>query len=55
MRQLLFYTLCLPGALLTAACQPSLGNGQVDRSFQAVNVIDENNLNDIMLTVADPN
>lgn len=55
MRQLLFYTLCLPGALLTEACQPSLGNGQVDRSFQAVNVIDENNLNDIMLTVADPN
>lgn len=55
MRQLLFYTLCLPGALLTAACQPGLGNGQVDRSFQAVNVIDENNLNDIMLTVADPN
>lgn len=55
MRQLLFYTLCLPGALLTAACQPGLGNGQVGRSFQAVNVIDENNLNDIMLTVADPN
>ncbi len=27
----------------------------VERAFQDVNVVDETNLNDVMLTVADPN
>jgi Flp pilus assembly protein TadD len=43
---------CLGSTLLLAACgekQPD-----VDRKFDGVNVIDESNLNDIMLTVADP-
>lgn len=41
-------------ALSLAGCQkPGSGNG-VSRAFDGVNVIDESNLNDIMLTVADP-
>ena len=40
-------------ALALSGCLNS-GGGDVSRSFDGVNVIDENNLNDIMLTVADP-
>lgn len=41
-------------ALALSGCLNS-GGGDVSRSFDGVNVIDENNLSDIMLTVADPN
>lgn len=41
-------------ALALSGCQKP-GGGTVSRSFDGVNVIDENNLGDIMLTVADPN
>lgn len=41
-------------ALTLSGCLNS-GGGDVSRSFDGVNVIDENNLSDIMLTVADPN
>ncbi|WP_163846602.1 tetratricopeptide repeat protein [Pseudooceanicola aestuarii] len=40
------------GAL--AACDKPRGN-EVERAFQEVNVVDESNLSDIMLTVGDPN
>ncbi len=43
---------CLGGTLLLSACGEK--NPDVDRKFDGVNVIDESNLNDIMLTVADP-
>ncbi|RVV98512.1 tetratricopeptide repeat protein [Mesobaculum littorinae] len=46
--------LCLGGAMALAACQKS-GDAEVERAMKSVNVIDESNLNDIMLTVADPN
>lgn len=46
--------LCLTGALGVAACDQMRGN-DVDRAISAVNAVDQNNLSDIMLTVADPN
>jgi Tfp pilus assembly protein PilF len=45
--------LCLGGTVFLAACQPSTDE-QVERALKDVNVIDESNLNDVMLTVADP-
>lgn len=44
--------LCLCTVALPA-CQPS-SDEQVERALKDVNVIDESNLNDVMLTVADP-
>lgn len=46
--------LCLGGTLVLAACAPN-PDAQVQRALKDVNVIDESNLNDVMLTVADPN
>ena len=47
-------TLCLGSAVALSAC--ASGNDQdVDKALDAVNVIDEANLNDIMLMSADPN
>ena len=40
--------------LVMGACSES-GDQTVERAFREVNVVDENNLNDVMLTVADPN
>ncbi|MGR3321678.1 MAG: tetratricopeptide repeat protein [Pseudooceanicola sp.] len=54
MRHPLFVTLCLAGAVTLSACGQK-NSGEVNRAFQDVNVVDESNLNDIMLTVADPN
>ncbi|MDJ0628644.1 MAG: tetratricopeptide repeat protein [Rhodobacter sp.] len=41
--------------LLTACGDSDFDKAEVERSMKGVNVIDETNLNDIMLTVADPN
>ena len=41
-------------AMLLAGCQPST-DAEVSQALKDVNVIDESNLNDIMLTVSDPN
>lgn len=54
MRHPILVTLCLTGAFGLAGCQNAGGN-DVDRALEAVNVVDESNLGDIMLTVADPN
>lgn len=54
MRHPIFLTLCLAGTFGLAGCQNS-GDNDVDRAFDAVNVVDESNLSAIMLTVADPN
>jgi Flp pilus assembly protein TadD len=48
------YLLCLAGALIVSACD-KLSAPDVDKKADVVNVIDATNLNDIMLTVADPN
>lgn len=45
---------CLAGALALSACSTS-NTTEVNRAFRDVNVVDESNLNDIMLTVGDPN
>lgn len=52
MRHPILISLCLVGTVALTACDK--GN-DVTRTLQGVNVIDESNLNDIMLTVADPN
>lgn len=48
--------LCLGGAIMLSACnQGGMSDEEVERALKDVNVIDETNLNDVMLTVADPN
>jgi Flp pilus assembly protein TadD len=47
--------MCLGSMVLLGACGNSRDVSDVDRALKNVNVIDETNLNDIMLTVADPN
>ncbi|SLN41066.1 Tetratricopeptide repeat protein [Roseovarius litorisediminis] len=54
MRHPILISLCVTGAFALSGCEESTGNN-VDRAFQDVNVVDESNLNDVMLTVADPN
>lgn len=55
MRHSFLVTLCLGSAIALSACQKPGGSEDVERAFSDVNVIDESNLNDIMLTVGDPN
>ncbi len=45
----------LAGAVILTACTQKSADATVERAFQDVNVIDDANLNDVMLTVADPN
>jgi Tfp pilus assembly protein PilF len=54
MRHPVFVVLCLGGTVALSACQKD-SDAQVQRALKDVNVIDESNLNDVMLTVADPN
>ncbi len=54
MRHPILVTLALGGAMGLAGCDTA-SDGAVDRKLRDVNVIDETNLNDVMLTVADPN
>lgn len=54
MRHPILISLCLAGATLVSACEKNT-EAEVKRAIEDVNVIDESNLNDIMLTVADPN
>ncbi|MCP5036252.1 MAG: tetratricopeptide repeat protein, partial [Rhodobacteraceae bacterium] len=53
MRHPIFLTLCFGGALALSACDEAR-DADVERTISNVNVIDETNLNDIMLTVGDP-
>ena len=55
MRQPFLLGTCLAGVLLISACEQKSAEETVERAFQDVNVIDESNLSDVMLTVADPN
>ncbi|QBF32960.1 lipopolysaccharide assembly protein LapB [Thalassococcus sp. S3] len=55
MRHPILLSVCLTGAFALSACGEKNGDETVERAFQDVNVIDESNLNDVMLTVADPN
>ena len=56
MRQLILIPATLAGVLALSACsQKEKDDEAVERAFQDVNVVDESDLNDVMLTVADPN
>ncbi|WP_374431661.1 tetratricopeptide repeat protein [Tabrizicola sp.] len=54
MRHPVIAMLCLGSTVALSACQKN-SDAQVQRALKDVNVIDETNLNDVMLTVADPN
>ena len=54
MRHPFLVSLCFVGLVATAACDKA-GEQNVDRKIGGLNVIDESNLSDVMLTVADPN
>lgn len=45
--------LCLAGALVLSACAKN-GDAEVQRAMQDLNAVDQTNLNDVMLTVGDP-
>ena len=55
MRRIKILSTALAGVLVLSACSEERAEDAVERAFQDVNVIDESNLNDVMLTVADPN
>ena len=52
MRQLILIPLVLSVSLALVACSDK-GEKTVERAFDDVNVVDETDLNDVMLTVAD--
>ena len=54
MRHTYILSACIAGVVFVAGCAEQ-DDETVERAFQDVNVIDESNLNDVMLTVADPN
>lgn len=54
MRHLMLLTVCLAGATALAGCQGTR-DAASKRALKSVNVVDESNLSDIMLTVGDPN
>lgn len=55
MRHLTIVSVCLAGSLVLAGCANESPEEFVEKAFKDVNVVDESNLNDVMLTVADPN
>jgi len=55
MRHPILFSAVLAGATALAACGEKSADETVQRAFQDVNVVDENNLSDVMLTVGDPN
>lgn len=54
MRHPILIPLCMAGATALSGCQKA-SDAEVDRAIKDVNVIDESNLSDVMLTVGDPN
>ncbi|MFT4962055.1 MAG: Flp pilus assembly protein TadD [Paracoccaceae bacterium] len=54
MRHLILIPALIAGGLTLSACAEK-GDETVERALQDVNVVDEADLNDVMLTVADPN
>lgn len=55
MRHPILLAACIAGVTAVTGCGEKSGDNTVSRAFQDVNVVDESNLNDVMLTVADPN
>ncbi|MBU2358071.1 tetratricopeptide repeat protein [Loktanella sp. M215] len=46
--------LCLAGTLVLSACGSHNGDAEVQRAMQDINAVDGSNLNDVMMTVGDP-
>jgi tetratricopeptide (TPR) repeat protein len=55
MRHPIVLAACFAGVTAVAGCGEKDANSTVERAFKDVNVVDETNLSDVMLTVADPN
>lgn len=56
MRQTIILTAVVAGSMLVAGCSEKPSDEEtVERAFQDVNVIEETDLSDVMLTIADPN
>ncbi|RBI86594.1 hypothetical protein DRV85_03940 [Rhodosalinus halophilus] len=55
MRHPVFVALCAAGAVALSGCNAIRGGNEVDRALAGINVVDETNLNEVMLTSADPN
>lgn len=55
MRHPIVVSLCVAGFAALSACEKGIDTAEMDRKFQGVNVIDGTNLNEVMLTVGDPN
>jgi Tfp pilus assembly protein PilF len=56
MRHPILLSACIAGVLAVAGCTEKPSDEEtVERAFQDVNVVDESNLSDVMMTVADPN
>ena len=53
MRHPILVALCIAGTATLAGCQKS-SDAEVERTIESINVIDESNLSEIMLTVGDP-
>lgn len=54
MRHPILVSLCIAGAFALSGCDKS-GGAEAAKAMKNVNVVDETNLNEVMLTVADPN
>ena len=55
MRSTGLLSLCVLGMLGLSACERGQSDAEMEEALKDVNVIDETNLNQVMLTVADPN
>ena len=55
MRQTVLLSLCFGSALALSGCGGTKNTAEAARAMKSVNVIDETNMSDIMLTVGDPN
>lgn len=55
MRHRTFMFCAVSALFVVAGCAEQSAEATVDRAFQDVNVVEETNLTDVMLTVADPN
>lgn len=55
MRNAGLLTICISSLIGLSACGGGMNDAEVEQAIKDVNVIDETNLNDVMLSVADPN
>lgn len=55
MRNAGLITICISSLIGLSACGGGMNDAEVEQAIKDVNVIDETNLNDVMLSVADPN